>query len=454
MLSDSDLLVLENLTYCLDGNNAASANGLRPLCECSTVGEFLEQFSESILSQMDKRTGDTYGADSAAEWAAMIRYLKCNKEICNLKVLDVNNMGILFENPQDNTAIVAFRGTNGAEEWVDNVEGLIQADTKLQMEAYEYIESLDYDNITVVGHSKGGNKAQYVAIRSDKVNRCVAYDAQGFSQQFIDKYSVQIGENSWKVQCYSLSSDFVHILLYPLPGASFTFVDLGTDVTSFEQNHSANAIFTYYQDDNGYWHIAIDGNGNATLIDSQESSEMSLLHNLVTFIMNNASEQELQEFVNLIGPLLSGMMAEGWNSEQIGAYLAQHPEELATLISYVLHFVKLNNLTTKDLERLLNCFGIDMYEMLKSLTGISDKGILDSLIEKIFKFLTEDDRDEPLVEFLLKAFGDEGASIIALWHLIETNYNSIHPVNDSSNYQSKIRDYSKKNIYDIRKSNE
>ena len=56
----------------------------------------------------------------------------------------------------------------------------------------DYIENLPYDSITVAGHSKGGNKAQYVTVLSDKVDRCISMDGQGFSQEFIDKYYAEI----------------------------------------------------------------------------------------------------------------------------------------------------------------------------------------------------------------------------------------------------------------------
>lgn len=50
---------------------------------------------------------------------------------------------------------------------------------------YKVAEAADvvlesYDSITVTGHSKGGNKAQYVTVLSDKVDRCISMDGQGF----------------------------------------------------------------------------------------------------------------------------------------------------------------------------------------------------------------------------------------------------------------------------------
>ncbi len=87
-----------------------------------------------------------------------------------------------------NNATVIFRGTCGDFEWDDNSKGGTQPDTIQQKKALEYIEGLkEYDNITVSGHSKGGNKSQYVAIESDKVDRCVSFDGQGFSKEFLER---------------------------------------------------------------------------------------------------------------------------------------------------------------------------------------------------------------------------------------------------------------------------
>lgn len=64
------------------------------------------------------------------------------------------------------------------------------SDTIQQERAAEYINNLPlkYGNdLTVSGHSKGGNKAQYVTIVTDRVERCLSQDGQGFSPEFLKK---------------------------------------------------------------------------------------------------------------------------------------------------------------------------------------------------------------------------------------------------------------------------
>ena len=116
---------------------------------------------------------------------------------------------ICFNDPDDpEHAVVVFRGTSGKDEWIDNAIGLGVSDTERQKAALDYIENLPYDSITVAGHSKGGNKAQYVTVLSDKVDRCISMDGQGFSQEFIDKYYAEIQKKGHCIKNYYLEGDF------------------------------------------------------------------------------------------------------------------------------------------------------------------------------------------------------------------------------------------------------
>ncbi len=95
-------------------------------------------------------------------------------------------------------AYVVFRGTCGDEEWLDNADGLVQSDTVQQKAALRFVvkvkEQLSPNTLTVAGHSKGGNKAQYVSIvcPDHYVNACVSIDGQGFSLPFFKKYAPNI----------------------------------------------------------------------------------------------------------------------------------------------------------------------------------------------------------------------------------------------------------------------
>lgn len=111
-----------------------------------------------------------------------------------------------------------FRGTSGDIEWHDNGQRGYLSDTDQQKAALKYIESLPYNNITVTGHSKGGNKAQYVTILSDKVVRCLSLDGSGFSKEFIEKYKDRINERADKITSISAEYDCVNILFNSIAG--------------------------------------------------------------------------------------------------------------------------------------------------------------------------------------------------------------------------------------------
>ena len=471
-ISDSDLMMLENLTYCLGkprfdnktgkhkpgSGDPADLYKLKPIQSCKTVGEYLNQFSDSILKKLDKSSEIYDGENSGSEWAAMIRYMKSKKELLELKIAEVTEKVICFVNPNNNKAIVAFRGTT-EKEWVDNVEGFNEADTVYQKEAYDYIEGLPYDDISVVGHSKGGNKAQYVAIRSDKVTRCVSIDWQGFSQEFIDKYGPQIEKNASKITSYSLSTDFVHILMYTLPGIKINYVYGGSDVGNTAENHSPDALFEYYQDNNGEWHVKVNGDGSAYLDYSAEDASMTMLHEFTTFVLNNMSGEDKYKTVAFLSGLLSGIFGkEDWGKhpEKIIDYIKSNKDAATTVIAYLLKYIKLNDLNVDDAIELIKALGLyDIEPFLDqdilNVLGIHVTGddAVRALWEIIINNITDGEND-PLIQWLLKKLGEKaGFDISGFWTAVEQKYGKLGNVkNNKKDAKIKKIDYSS-NAYSI-----
>lgn len=152
-----------------------------------------------------------------------------NLKLANLKIVR-NNMNdrnfandgikvLCFQDFSTKEAVFTYRGT-AASEWVDNAIGLYQKETPQQLEARAYFETTCEElrlrekgyEITVSGHSKGGNKAMYVAITSPHVDRCVALDGQGFSDEFVDFYAADIKERASKIKLIAADKDYVHAL--------------------------------------------------------------------------------------------------------------------------------------------------------------------------------------------------------------------------------------------------
>lgn len=275
ILTDNELGMLEQLIY-LSKNVAEEAgvvgfasigNGQKNM----TIAEILKYFDEEALKRLEEKGDQDIGFVSAKEWAGIIRYLKASK-MKNLVLADtmINSDGTTLalcfvEKANRSDAIVIFKGTSGEDEWIDNAEGLNVADTHCQKEALDFIESLPYDSITVTGHSKGGNKAMYVAITSNKVTRCVVYDGQGFSQEFIDKYWAEIQAKGGIITAYALSTDYVHALLFPVPNSNQIYCQ-GYGVANIGEHHSPNSFFI--TDKNG--NIVLDENGNPIIVQISE----------------------------------------------------------------------------------------------------------------------------------------------------------------------------------------
>lgn len=103
-----------------------------------TIAEILECFDEEALRRLEEKGDQDIGFVSAKEWAGIIRYLKSSK-MKDLVLADTmtnsdgTTLALCFvEEGNSSDAIVAFRGTSGGDEWVDNVEGLNVADTQCQ----------------------------------------------------------------------------------------------------------------------------------------------------------------------------------------------------------------------------------------------------------------------------------------------------------------------------------
>jgi len=107
-------------------------------------------------------------------------------------LVHAGHRAVLFEDGFGRGYVI-FRGTGSDEEWDDNAKGMFEADTLQQQAAAHFVQQVHrpFRHITVAGHSKGGNKAQYAAITlpANCVDRCFSFDGQGFSIAFLEKYS-------------------------------------------------------------------------------------------------------------------------------------------------------------------------------------------------------------------------------------------------------------------------
>lgn len=159
---------------------------------------------------------------------------------------------VCYTDKEDKNAVVAFRGTGGSKSaWSDDITGLYEEDTRLQKVADDFVhyECAGYDNITVTGHSKGGNMAQYVTVKNpETVARCVSYDGQGFGISFLKSNTNEIKSASPKIKSISGYNDFVNILLFSIAGEN-VYIDNKSGIAA---SHSSISILLENEfDENG-----------------------------------------------------------------------------------------------------------------------------------------------------------------------------------------------------------
>lgn len=272
-LSNAQLLMLDNLIY-----TDYVSDGM-------SVGEIITAIENDGFNVSSCEM-------TSSEWEELVSMVKDEPSLLNYKVtnyVDDDKTGMraaCFVNDESNPTDVnvVFRGTSGDYEWHDNGEGGYLSDTNQQQMAADYVNGLPNkygNNLTVTGHSKGGNKAQYVTIVTDRIAKCVSYDGQGFSEEFLQKYADEIVKKSQSIVSISASDDFVNCLLYPIAGTKI-YIDT-EDQDNFTHYHKPNILF--------------DQNGN--LRPQTEQSDLSkFINEYTTYMISNLEEPERSITIN------------------------------------------------------------------------------------------------------------------------------------------------------------
>ena len=214
------------------------------------VGKSLFEISD--LLECKKNSLGFFPAEiNEDEFSIILNTIKKNKELYEkIKIVDVDNsvygnisgsdrvvnVTFLYE---DNLIIV-YKGTAGDLEWKDNVEGTYNiSDTKQQRMALSYFDEMvekfkDVKKVYVSGHSKGGNKSQYIGVlrgNMSKLERIYSFDGQGFNSIFLKKYNKEIENNRHKIFNICNEYDYVNILLFSIANKIFikSTTNIGND---------------------------------------------------------------------------------------------------------------------------------------------------------------------------------------------------------------------------------
>lgn len=233
------------------------------------------------------------------EWDEIYKMVEGDPEILDLKLYSAKyeedtgaRMACFVD--ANGQAYAVFAGT-GANEWRDDCVAGTMADSPQQEKALAWFESLPFDDIVVSGHSKGGNKAMYVTVVSDKAGECYAFDGEGFSNEFCEKYADQIKEKAPSIHLRSNSRDFVNILLHCIAG-DVKFVNNNEGISHAGEYHCPNALFAY-EDGKIVYKMG-------ELTDYQDPA-MEMMHDFTVYLLENATDAEKNLALSVLGELLT-----------------------------------------------------------------------------------------------------------------------------------------------------
>lgn len=184
------------------------------------------------------------------------------EQFANLQIRDVDsrNGAVVTFDSATNTYTIAFCGTRRTYgEWEDNGIAMYSESSPMQEQAAQYYDywasKIPKDaNIVVTGHSKGGNKAQYVTMfakNRDRITQCISLDGQGFSNEAMDAMQKHddFAEQRDKITLVCGENDYVHVLGNRLAQRDQTYYLYGSHrlstegVSAIPKDHCVEEMF-------------------------------------------------------------------------------------------------------------------------------------------------------------------------------------------------------------------
>lgn len=294
-LSTEQMALLNTLMYCDKLEFKEKETLGQVLSEIKDDEKAWENLLECNPGHLDKETTEK-----------VIEAIMNDEELCSLRVAKStefeegsgNPVSVCFVNECAKEAIVAYCGTRGRE-WLDNGEAFMGEDSKLQREAAEFLQKsikecgLEEYDITVTGHSKGGNKAQYVAVMCPEVDNCYSFDGQGFSREFIIEHFEEVIQNKDKINSYVADADYVS----PLG------IEVAQNLEIFETNGNSDGFDPYAHTPDAYYNF--DKNGNIVMNDvlSNRTVFAEAVHDVSLEIMDYPKAEREECFMGTMGVL-------------------------------------------------------------------------------------------------------------------------------------------------------
>lgn len=175
---------------------------------------------------------------------------------------DQGTAACTFSAPDNSTVYVVYRGT-GDGEWPDNGIGMTKAVTTQQERALQYFEEVvetmgagEQQRLVITGHSKGGNKAQFVTMEtqySDRIDACYSVDGQGFSHKAVKRWQDKYGKSGYekrtqKIQGIHGENDYVNVLgNCIIPQENIRYVRTAVEKDNYAGYHDIKYVFAEWK---------------------------------------------------------------------------------------------------------------------------------------------------------------------------------------------------------------
>lgn len=366
-LTTEQVLLLNNLMYMSNKSPLISAEH----SEGQSIGEWL---SKVDVSQLDNNTD--YGSlMTGKDWKNIIQAVQNDETLTNMTIATThtdtaggNGQSAIFVSESTGDAVVAFKGT-ASQEWGDNFTGGNVTDTPYQQNALEWYQSAYQENglegyeITITGHSKGGNKAKYITLLDDTVDHCVSFDGQGFSDEFMEKYADRIANRQGLIENHNVDYDFVNLLLNDV-GESTYYQGFDIGGGGFAENHCPNTFMNF--DENGNFTMVVNPDG--------QGPEMKALDEFLNNLIRSMPEKQQTETLECIGQIADYFFSSGDKSDMLDFIMdlcAEYPDEIAYVFAYVIEYEQAHPEFADQISSVLNQFGMeDFTQYVDMVDGI------------------------------------------------------------------------------------
>ena len=365
-LTTEQVLLLNNLMYIDSGEDSPM---YRP-DSGQTIGEWLNSIDTSQLDDSSNYGSFMTGAD----WKNIISSAQNDPTIANMTIatthVDNTDTGgggysAVFVSQDTGEAVVAFRGTAGGE-WKDNFTGGNVTDTPQQQNALDWYRQaydecgLDGYDVTVTGHSKGGNKSKYITLMDDTVDHCVSFDGQGFSDKFMDKYAPEIAARQGKIENHNVDYDYVNLLLNDIGKTTYykgQDIGYGDGHGGFLENHCPNTFMKYNAD--GSFTMEVNPNGQA--------EEMKALDGFLNGYLRSLSDRERNDALELVNSFIDDAFSikkDATAQEKLDAFMgtlmdSKYSDDLSHLLAYVIKYEQANPEFADQIKSVLKEFGME-----------------------------------------------------------------------------------------------